>query len=809
MLLRNLRQALLRLLHAPLFTVIAILTLTLGIGANTAIFSVVQGVLLHPAGVEDPASLVSFHARYTQLNLPSIGVSAPDQADAASLSSLVSSAAMYDPQSFNAQQDGHTLHLLAAEVTWPWFRSFGAKPILGRTFQPEDDQKGAARTVVLSYGAWQRLFGGQHDVIGKSLVLDGQAYRVIGVMRSDFDWPRGRDVWVPLGLAPDAYAADQRYNEFYSSVVRLRPGVSVAQFNAAIDQKHLEQIRREGSGSFGQSAGWSMFADPWTNDAAGDLRKPLIALFVVVGGVLLIACLNVAGLFLARASARSRELALRIALGASRSQIASLFISEVLLLAGFATILGVFAGPLIGRLILSAIPQDLAAGFSVHTDLRLVLAAAAIGLLSALCAGMAPVWSVLRPGRTIRLTDGIRTSTGGSGKQRLRAILVSSEMAIAFLLVAGTGMFLSSLLRLQQVDPGFRPAGVMTGSVTLTSAQYRDNEARRAVFVDDVLNRLRQEPGVKDAAAVYPLPFGASIKPSGSFDIENLPTLPNEPGPHADKRWATSGFLAAMQIPLLRGRFFTSGDTAATQRVAVIDDVLAKAYWPHQDPIGKRIRFGRRDQWAEIVGIVAHTRRDSLEVDENKGVVYTAFAQEPVNGVTFVARSATDAENLRIPMVNSVQAADGAEALYDVTPLGALVDASLAPRHLLVWMLSLFGGLALFLAAIGIYGLLSFLATQRTVEVGVRMALGANRVDIAYLIARRILPLLAAGLGVGVVLVVIAQRTLTHFFAAMSGGSVSSIAGAAIILLLAAMVAALLPALRAARLQPSVALRNE
>jgi predicted permease len=809
MLLTNLRQALLRLLHAPLFTIIAVLTLTLGIGANTAIFSVVQGVLLHPAGVEDPATLVSFHARYTQLNLPSIGVSAPDQADAASLSSFVSSSAMYDPQSFNAQQDGRTVHLLAAEVTWPWFRTFGAQPILGRTFGPDDDQKGAARTVVLSYGAWQRLFGGQHDAIGKSLVLDGQSYRVIGVMRSDFDWPRGREVWVPLGLASTAYAADQRYNEFYSSVVRLRPGVSVAQFNAAIDQKHREQVRREGSGSFGQSAGWSMFAEPWTNDAAGDLRKPLIALFAVVGGVLLIACLNVAGLFLARASSRSRELALRIALGASRSQIASLFISEVLLLAGFATVLGVFAGPLLGRLILRAIPHDLAAGFSVHTDLRLVLAAAAIGLLSAVCAGMAPVWSVLRQGRTLRLADGIRTSTGGSGKQRLRAILVASEMAIAFLLVAGTGMFLSSLVRLQQVDPGFRPAGVMTGSVTLTSAQYRDNEQRRAVFVDDVLNRLRQEPGVKDAAAVFPLPFGATVKPSGSFNIEDQPILPNEPGPHADKRWATSGLLSTMQIPLLRGRWFASSDTASTQRVAVIDDVLARAYWPHQDPIGKRIRFGERDQWALIVGIAAHTRRDSLEVDENKGVVYTPFAQQPVEGVTFIARAAGDAESLRTPMVNSVHAADGAEALYDVTPLSTLVDASLAPRHLLVWMLSLFGGLALFLAAIGIYGLLSFLATQRTVEVGVRMALGANRVDIAYLIARRILPLLGAGLGVGIVLVVIAQRTLMHFFAAMSGGSISSIAGAAVVLFFAATVAALLPALRAARLQPSVALRNE
>jgi predicted permease len=632
---------------------------------------------------------------------------------------------------------------------------------------------------------------------------------VIGVMRSDFDWPRSRDVWVPLGLAPTAYAADERYNEFYSSVVRLRPGVSVAQFNAAIDQKHREQIRREGSGSFGQSAGWSMFAEPWTNDAAGDLRKPLIALFAVVAGVLLIACLNVAGLFLARASSRSRELALRIALGASRSQIASLFISEVLLLAGFATLLGVFAGPLLGRLILRAIPHDLAAGFSVHTDLRLVLAAAAIGLLSAVCAGMVPVWSVVRRGSSLRLADSVRTSTGGSGKQRLRAILVSSEMAIAFLLVAGTGMFLSSLLRLQQVDPGFRPAGVMTGSVTLTSSQYRDNDARRAVFVEDVLARLRQQPGVRDAAAIFPLPFGTTVKPSGSFAIEDLPTLPNEPGPHADKRWATPGLLSAMQIPLLRGRWFASSDIANTQHVAVIDDVLARAYWPHQDPIGKRIRFGSRDPWAQIIGIVAHTRRDSLEVDENKGVVYKPFAQQPVEGVTFVARSSGDAESLRTPMLDAVHGADGAEALYDVTPLSALVDASLAPRHLLVWMLSLFGGLALFLAAIGIYGLLSFLATQRTVEVGVRMALGANRVDIAYLIARRILPLLAAGLGVGVVLVVIAQRTLTHFFAAMSGSSVSSIAGAAVVLLVAAMMAALLPALRAARLQPSVALRNE
>jgi len=573
-------------------------------------------------------------------------------------------------------------------------------PILGRTFGPEDDQKGAARTAVISYGAWQRLFGGQHDAIGKPLVLDGQSYRVIGVMRSDFDWPRSREVWVPLGLAPEAYAAGERYNEFYTSVVRLRPGVSVAQFNAAMDQKHLEQIRREGSGSFGQSAGWSMFGEPWTNAAAGDLRKPLIALFAVVGGVLLIACLNVAGLFLARASARSRELALRIALGASRSQIASLFISEVLLLAGFATVLGIVAGPLLGRLILSAIPHDLAAGFSVHTDLRLVFAAR---LPLASSPRYALVWprygafyaNASRYGsRTVSAPAPAAPASSGCAPSWSPARWLSPS---CWSLAPACSS--PSLFRLQQVDPGFRPAGVMTGSVTLTNAQYRDNEARRAVFVDDVLARLRQEPGVKDAAAVFPLPFGTSVKPSGSFTIENLPVLPNEPGPHADKRWATSGFLSAMQIPLLRGRWFASSDTATTKQVVAIDDTLARAYWPHQDPVGKRVRFGSRDQWAEIVGIVAHTRRDSLEMDENKGVIYKPFVQQPASDVTFIARSAGDAEGLRTAMTNAVHGADGAEALYDVTPLSALVDASLAPRHLLVWMLSLFGGLALFLAA--------------------------------------------------------------------------------------------------------------
>jgi len=277
---------------------------------------------------------------YTQLNLPSIGVSAPDFQDAQSMHGMVDTAAMVQAASFNATFDGRTQHLRAGKVTWQWFQVFGAEPILGRTFLSEEDQSGADRVIVLSYAAWQRMFGGQHDVVGKTLLLDDKSYRVIGVMRSDFAWPKGVELWTPLGLASTAFAANNRFNESYGSVVRLKPGVTVAQFNAGIEQKRLEEIRREGTGSFGQSSGWGMFAQPWTEDAAGDLRKPLFALFAVVAMILLIACTNISGLMLARSSTRMKELAIRTALGASLRQLAMQFVVETALLAGTATAAG-------------------------------------------------------------------------------------------------------------------------------------------------------------------------------------------------------------------------------------------------------------------------------------------------------------------------------------------------------------------------------------------------------------------------------------------------------------------------------------
>jgi predicted permease len=808
-LIANLRYALRQLLRARTFTVVTIVTLALGVGANTAIFSVVQAVLLHPAGVDDPARVASFHVRYAQLNLPSIGVSPPDLGDAQSLNSIVESAAMVQRNSFNARFDGRTQHLRAGMATWKWFQVFGAEPIVGRTFLPEEDQKGANHVVVLSYRAWQQLFGGQRDAIGRSLLLDGASYRVIGVMRSDFDWPRNVEMWIPLGLGPPAYASGERFNEFYDSVVRLKPGVSVTQFNAALEQKRLEEIRREGTGSFGLSAGWGMFAQPWTQDAAGDLRKPLFALFAVVAMILLIACANISGLMLARASTRTRELAIRTALGASLRQITMQFVVETTLLAGTATLIAVAAGPVLGRLLLLAIPHDLATGFVIHGSLRLVLVAAGFGLITSLLSGLAPILQVARSYKALRLSEQGRSATTGPTRQRFRGLLVATEIALAFLLVAGAGLFLSSLRQLENVDPGFKSEGVLTGSVTLNASNYRDQPVKEANFLRNVTSRLSQQPGVVASAAVYPLPFGKGENVSGSFDIENRPTKPNDPGPHSDRRWATEGYLRAMQIPLLHGRWFSEEDSADHPHVAVIDDVLARAYWPGQNPVGQHVRNGSNSPWIEIVGVVSHVRRDSLEADENKGVIYQSMAQSPVDEAAFVVRTTIDPDSMRGTLAEAVQTSDSSEAIYDVHTLDSLVNDSLAARRLLVGLLTLFSGLALLLAAIGIYGLLSFAASQRTTEIGIRMALGAQRWQVVSLVLRQSFILIGAGILAGLVLTFATQRILTHTFAAMNTGMSGSLLLAGISLVLVAALAAAIPANRSAGIDPVIALRND
>jgi predicted permease len=809
MLLRDLRHALRQFVHMPGFTLTAVLTLALGIGANTAIFSVVNAVLRHPAGIDHPERIAVQNTRYRSLVMDFPFVSIPDYADAASLHNLVEAAAVARTAGFNTERDGRVQHINAAQVSYQWFQVFGARPILGRTFTTEEDQPSAGPVAVLNYSLWQRDFGGRRDVVGQTLMLDRKPYKIIGVMRSDFDWPRAEQVWIPLALAPREFNLDNRFNEGAKSILRLRPRVSVAQFNAALDQKSREEIRREGNNAYGESAKWSMYASQMAESVAGPLRKPLYVLFGVVIFVLLIAAANVAGLFLARASSRSREFAIRTALGASAGAIMRQTLTETLLLAGAASILGAAAGPLFGKLLLWLIPNSLGEGYIVHLDPAVLAFTAALGLFTALLAGIGPALRLIREHQTYRLHEGARSTSASFEKQRLRSAFVIGEVALAFVLLTGAGLFLASLRQLQRVDPGFNPQGIATGTVFYSGQDFVKSQERQAAFVDSVLGNLGAQPGVTAVAAIDPLPFNPQQGGSSSFGIVGRPLGPNDPGPHSNIAFATPGYLKVMQIPLLFGRWISPEDRGNTDPVVVIDSRLAKKYWPHQDPIGQHIGGGGIGKPAVIVGVVATIRNSSLEDDTSDGFRYYALAQTTDNFTNFVVRTNGDPNTLASAMQRAVTSADSTQTASTIQPLDELISESLAGRRLIVDMLAAFAGLSLLLAVVGIYGLISYLTAQRTNEVGIRMALGAQRFDVVRLVMAGALSWVAIGLVIGVVLSFIANTFLRQSFTGFGTGIVASLGLAAASLLIVGVIAAMLPALRAASIEPVQALRSE
>lgn len=809
--LTDVRQALRQLRKAPGFTATAVITLALGIGANTAIFSVVNAVLRHPAGVDRPDQVAVLHTRYRQFTLDVPDVSVPMYALAGGMHAQVEAAAVGQLSSFNIFHDGRAEHLTAARVSWQWFQVFGARPIVGRTFSAEEDQPNAGPVAVLSYGLWQRLFGGRADAAGRTILLDNTAYRVVGVMRSDFAWPRGAELWVPMALPPDAYSPDNAFNEQYHAVARLKPGVSVSQFSAAWATTAWAAVRRGGGDKFATSAGWGVYAAPLTDFAAGPLRTPLFVLSGLVGLVLLIAAANVAGLLLARSSARSREFAIRTALGASAGRVVRQMLVETLLLAGGAAVVGILAGPLLGRVLLHLVPHDLARGFAVGFDPAVMAFTAGAAVLAALVAGMGPAVTMLRRRRRLDLHEGGRSGTASAEKQRLRGAFVVGEVAGAFFLLAAAGLFLASLAKLEKVDPGFNPRGVEAANVQYAGQDFRKNQARQATFVGAVVANLAAQPGVSAAAAVAPVPFDAGDGSSCSFAIIGQPLAPGDPGPHSQLSLATPDYLHVMQIPLLAGRWFTASDVAGSQPVAVIDERLAKKYWPGASPLGQQISFecGGRTNPAVVVGVVATVRLSSLEEDTSDGMRYYPFAQGTGGSANFLVRTGGDPAQMAAALKRAVASVDGSQAVAAVEPVNTLVEDSLAGRRLIVEMLEAFAGLALLLAVVGIYGLISYVTAQRTNEVGVRMALGARRVDVVSLILKQALVLVAAGLAIGALLATLMTALLRHAFAGFGGGIAQSLIVAAATMLAVGVLAGLIPALRAASIDPMQALRSE
>ncbi|MGH9654626.1 MAG: ABC transporter permease, partial [Bryobacteraceae bacterium] len=738
------------LAKSPGFTIAVLFSLALGVGANVAIYSVVNGLLFHPAGISHPDTLVAPRVTYKKLGLYDVGMSAPDFADTRASKQIFSQAAMEISDGFNYTSGDSPQRLEGALVTWQWFNVFATHPLLGHGFVRQEDQPGANRVAVLSYGTWKRLFGGDRQILGRTIELDNTAYRIVGVMPSDFRWPAEADVWVPMGLPPKGYGPSHRFNEKYFAVARLAPGVTYARAASrmqALSNRVLDQV------PFARRAQWSMALERFTAYASGDLKTPVLILLGAVGLVLLIACCNIAGLMLVRGTSRSRELAIRTALGASRGALIRQALAETSLLAIAGTLLGLAAAYWILDGLLSLAHTQLSSGMLVRIDGHVLAFTVGVGIVAALLFGLIPAWHVARLGQHYdQLKEGGRSDTEGHHRARLRSALVIGQIALALVLLVGTGLLLKTLAQLRDVNAGFDAHHVTTASIALPIPNYK-NPDKQAAFLRTALETLSQTPGVVSASAANTVPFSGS-DPTASFGIEGRVVPPGSPGPHGSSRYASPDYFKTLHIPLLAGRYFNNGDRKGSQPVAIIDIDLARKYWPNQNPIGQRIKHRANQPWATIVGIVGHVKQSSLAADSGRGAYYLSIYQQPRDELYLLARGQLPKTQLAQAIRTAVHAADPAQAVFDIKTMQQRIALALGPQRFAARLLIAFAAAALFLAAIGLYGVMSYSVTRRTREIGIRTALGAPRIAILAMVIRQAMLLVLAGIIAGCIVAV-------------------------------------------------------
>jgi predicted permease len=809
-LIQDLRYGWRMLLKSPAFSMVAVLTLALGIGANVAVFSVMNAVMLNPSGVPNPARVVALRAKYNIGDLQNINMSPPDFGDAVSSKEIFTSAAVMQGAAFNYGGNGMAPErLMGARVSWQWFDVFWARPRLGRVFAPEEDQPGAEHEVVLSYAAWKRRFGSDPEIVGRSLLLNQESFRVIGVMGPDFNWPNQAEVWVPIALPSARYFDPNfRYNEYLFTVGRLRPGVTVAQANAYLEKKAAENVASEGQNSFGRSSGWGMFCMPLVEFVSGKLSRPLFVLLAAVGIVLLIACANIAGLQLARASGRQRETSIQIALGARAGRLVQQALIESLLLAIAGVLFGLIIAKTTIPILLLFAPQSFMQNVQVEIGKTVLLFVAAVGALCALLCGAAPAWQMTHASWYQSLKEGGRSETSSHLRQRTRSALVIGEIAMAMVLLVGSGLLLRSMQQIQRVDTGFEPRGLMSAALTLPQTIYKSDEQQEAFFTA-AEEQLKNIPGVSSVLIADSVPFDNNGG-SASFFIDGQVLAANQPPPHGNIRQVTPDYFKALRISLLRGRVFTSEDRSKTQKVAVIDETLAHQYFPNQDAIGQRIGFDGKTDWRTIVGVVHHAKTSSLEADGTEGFYFLPLAQSPQNQVALAVRTdSSHPENLASAIQAAIRAVDPNQPIYDPKTMEQRLDDSLMGRRFLVVLLSVFAGLALLLAALGLYGVITYTVRMRTRELGIRMALGAKPADVLHLVLSKGARLAGAGLLLGFFVTFVLGRTLSSLLYQVTLFNPFTLVLTSLLLSFTVLFASYLPARRAARVDPVVALRYE
>jgi predicted permease len=804
---QDIRLGLRQLRKNPGFTIVVILTLALGIGASTAIFSVINAVLLRPLPVHDPQRVVVLHDQLPTLNSPRTSVSAIQFREFSRREDLFDSSAVLLRTDLNLAGRDQPLRVEAMQVTENFFRVLRINPMLGRTFSATDDTYGSSHVALLSRDLWQRLFGGDRNAIGKRLKLDGGIYElvegsfeIIGVMPESLEllYPHV-ELWIPVAFPPGSFSEDNRWLLAYDMISRLRPGVTLAQAQAGM----ATEAARFNDSDFAE---FGIEVRPLVDEQVGDVRAPLYIVLGAVGLVLLIACSNIAGLLLARNGTRAREIAIRVAIGAGRARIVLQLLAESLLLSIAGGALGVLLARACINVLIRMAPGDLPHVSTVRLDLRVLGFAFAVTLLAGILFGLIPAVQSARVNLTETLKEGGGGSGVGRGKQRLRRTLVVFEIAIALVLLACSGLLLRSFTKLLDVRTGFDPSNLLTMNVSLSPTKYRDSGHTKA-FADAVVRQVSTLPGVTHAAFASGVPF-SSYGYSVLFQIRDRHTGPHDPTPHANDMYVTPGYFETMRIPLIRGRLFEpremrSGNVLGPGAVVVIDQSLAKRLWPDSDPLSAEIGW-EEGKWATIIGIVGDVH-DSDLATESKGMFYVPG----YGGTTLVVRAASDPRLLISAVREQIRAVDAEQPVYGVSTMGELVAVSLARRRFVVTLLALFTTCALALASIGISGVIAYLVTLRTHEIGIRLALGAQRANVLRLILSQGLLMSVVGVAIGLVAALFATPLLASQLFGVHPADFQTFVAVSLLLMGVAMVASYIPARRAMRVDPMAALRYE
>ena len=796
------------LVKSPGFTIVAVVALALGIGANTAIFSVVNAVLLRPLPFKNPDQLVLIWESATHLGFPKNTPSPANFLDWQRQATVFTGMAAMAPKNFNLTGISEPERLDGRRISANLFDLLGVQPRLGRGFQPQDDKPGA-HVVLLSDGLWQRRFGADPTLIGRAIHLNGESFTVIGVMPPGIQLPgfgNWRDqLWVPMAFPSEEAAS--RGNHYLEVIARRKPGVSLQQARAEMDTVAARLARQYPEDNLRIGATVNSLHD----EVVGEIRPALLILLGAVAFVLLIACANVANLLLARAAVRQKEIALRHALGATRSRIVRQLLAESMLLALLGGAVGLFLAFVGLDVLKHFIPDGISQAESIAIDARVFGFTALIAIMTGLVFGLVPAAQASHFSLNEALKEGGRDSTGGGKGVRLRGLLVVAEVAVSFVLLIGAGLLINSFLHLRNLDPGFRADHLLTAKIEMSEIKYPDR-AHRVPFLDEVLRRVRALPGVQSAALAGNLPLTYNGD-SMYIGVEGIPDPPTDEQVDVIYRAVGPGYFDTMGIPLLQGRDFNDQDTTEESSYKVIvSEKLAQHYWPGKNPIGQRLKAGPTTSeapWREVVGVVKDVRQNDF-IAPPKLQMYLSYRQlRELAPNALVIRTSVEPLSLASAVRGAVWAVDKDQPVSDIASMEQIVAGAVARQRFSMLLLALFAGLALLLAAVGIYGVMSYSVTQRSREIGIRMALGAQKSDVLRMTLRQGLRLAIFGVAIGIAGALVLTRLMASLLFGVSATDPATFAAITIIFSGVALFASYIPALRSVKVDPMIALRYQ